>query len=169
LSDITEATGLTKGSIYGNFENKDEVATAVYEYNVSILDKKMNAYCSGKHTAYEKLTGLTLFYRENWESVFKTGGCPLLNTAVEADDSLFFLKGKVQKSFKAWQQKVVTIIEAGKKSGEFRQGVSSTEYAAIFIVLIEGGIVLSKIMNNKKHLFLALDRVIQVIDEELVN
>ena len=26
LSDISEATGLTKGSIYGNFENKDDVA-----------------------------------------------------------------------------------------------------------------------------------------------
>ena len=26
LSDITQVTGLTKGSIYGNFENKDEVA-----------------------------------------------------------------------------------------------------------------------------------------------
>jgi AcrR family transcriptional regulator len=33
LSDITSATGLTKGSIYGNFENKDEVAKEVYLYN----------------------------------------------------------------------------------------------------------------------------------------
>jgi AcrR family transcriptional regulator len=32
LSDITQAT-LTKGSIYGNFENKDEVALEVYKYN----------------------------------------------------------------------------------------------------------------------------------------
>ena len=33
MSDITEATGLTKGSIYGNFENKEDVALAVFEYN----------------------------------------------------------------------------------------------------------------------------------------
>ena len=31
LNDIIDATGLTKGSIYGNFENKDEVAIAVYQ------------------------------------------------------------------------------------------------------------------------------------------
>ena len=30
MSDITAATGLTKGSIYGNFENKDEVAIAAF-------------------------------------------------------------------------------------------------------------------------------------------
>ncbi|WP_435525010.1 TetR family transcriptional regulator [Chryseobacterium indoltheticum] len=39
LSDITEATGLTKGSIYGNFENKDEVSLEVYKYNSGILKK----------------------------------------------------------------------------------------------------------------------------------
>lgn len=34
LSDITEATGLTKGAIYGNFADKEEVALAAFEYNV---------------------------------------------------------------------------------------------------------------------------------------
>jgi AcrR family transcriptional regulator len=33
LQDMTEATGLTKGSIYGNFKNKDEVALEVFRYN----------------------------------------------------------------------------------------------------------------------------------------
>src|SRR6202012_5198616 len=33
LSDMTEATGLTKGSIYGNFSDKDEVALACFEHN----------------------------------------------------------------------------------------------------------------------------------------
>ncbi|MDO9376148.1 MAG: TetR/AcrR family transcriptional regulator, partial [Ferruginibacter sp.] len=37
LTDLTEATGLTKGSIYGNFANKDEVALAAYDYNLSLL------------------------------------------------------------------------------------------------------------------------------------
>ncbi len=32
LSDMTEATGLTKGSIYGNFADKDEVALACFEH-----------------------------------------------------------------------------------------------------------------------------------------
>jgi hypothetical protein len=37
MADLTEATGLTKGAIYGNFENKDEVALAVYDYNLSLV------------------------------------------------------------------------------------------------------------------------------------
>jgi AcrR family transcriptional regulator len=34
LSDLTEATGLTKGSIYGNFENKEEIAIQVFKYSI---------------------------------------------------------------------------------------------------------------------------------------
>jgi TetR/AcrR family transcriptional repressor of nem operon len=30
MNDLMDITGLTKGSIYGNFENKDEVALAAF-------------------------------------------------------------------------------------------------------------------------------------------
>ncbi len=38
LSDMTSATGLTKGSIYGNFANKDEVALEVFDFNLRKID-----------------------------------------------------------------------------------------------------------------------------------
>ena len=34
LNDLMLATGLTKGSIYGNFKDKDDVALSVYRYSV---------------------------------------------------------------------------------------------------------------------------------------
>src|SRR6185436_17212542 len=37
LADLTEATGLTKGALYGNFKNKDEIALAVFDHNVEIV------------------------------------------------------------------------------------------------------------------------------------
>ncbi len=39
LSDMTTATGLTKGSIYGNFSNKDEVALEVFDYNLQKIER----------------------------------------------------------------------------------------------------------------------------------
>ena len=33
MNDLMMVTGLTKGSIYGNFQNKDEVALAAFDYN----------------------------------------------------------------------------------------------------------------------------------------
>jgi AcrR family transcriptional regulator len=42
LSDMTEATNLTKGSIYGNFANKDEVALAAFDYNLGRVNGILN-------------------------------------------------------------------------------------------------------------------------------
>lgn len=48
LTDMTEATGLTKGSIYGNFSNKDDVALAAFDYNLtkvgSIIKREMDKH-----------------------------------------------------------------------------------------------------------------------------
>src|SRR3982750_3236492 len=84
LSDLTEATGLTKGSIYGNFANKDEVALAVFEYNLSLLNNGIKAITAGSTNAIEKLIKMANFYRSEFKNTTIRGGCPILNTAVEA-------------------------------------------------------------------------------------
>src|SRR5687768_15268339 len=81
LSDLTEATGLTKGSIYGNFANKDEVALAVFDYNLSLLNNGLGTAISGGANAVDKLLNMVNFYRSQFKSSMSRGGCPILNTA----------------------------------------------------------------------------------------
>ncbi|AZB24321.1 TetR/AcrR family transcriptional regulator [Chryseobacterium bernardetii] len=168
LSDITQATGLTKGSIYGNFENKDEVAVEVYKYNAGLLSKVMSHSLGDQYpTSTEKLHAFVAFYRKNWRSVFSNGGCPLMNAATEADDSFPVLKKYVQKSFTVWTEKITAVIIQGQKNGELKSSAKADEYASLFIMLIEGGILLSKTMDDEKFLNQALDKVKDMIDQEL--
>src|ERR1700761_5725589 len=55
MSDLTEATGLTKGSIYGNFENKEEVALAVFDHNLGKISTDIYQRISLATTYYDKL------------------------------------------------------------------------------------------------------------------
>jgi TetR/AcrR family transcriptional repressor of nem operon len=168
LSDITEATGLTKGSIYGNFDNKDEVALEVYKYNSSLLSKNM-ARSLGEEftTTIDKLNAFVSFYRKNWKVVFENGGCPLMNAATEADDTFPSLKKQVTLSFKGWIQKISSVIADGQKNGEIHQAIDADGYGSLFIMLIEGGILLSKTTEDEKYLHRALDRILFMIDKEL--
>ena len=169
LSDITEATGLTKGSIYGNFENKDEVAIEVYRYNAGQLSKIMSRSFGDEFpTTVDKLYAFVAFYRKNWRSVFSNGGCPIMNAATEADDSFPALKNQVKESFEIWTHKISGVIQQGQKNGDLNPNVLPEEYAALFIMLIEGGILLSKTTDDEKFLNLALDRITQIIDCELI-
>ncbi|AKK72740.1 TetR/AcrR family transcriptional regulator [Chryseobacterium gallinarum] len=168
LSDITQATGLTKGSIYGNFENKDEVAIEVYKYNAGLLSQTINRSFGDEYpTAVKKLKAFVDFYRKNWPIVFSNGGCPLMNAATEADDSFPALKKHVKNSFTIWMTKVSEVILQGQKTGEISKKVSAEQYASLFIMLIEGGILLSKTLGDQSYLDRALDKISHMIDHEL--
>lgn len=166
LSDISETTGLTKGSIYGNFENKDEVALAVFQYNYGILRKHMQETMKEEYpTVSDQLHALVSFYRNHWPLVFKTGGCPLMNAATEADDIFPALSSQVKNSFESWIAAIADIIRSGQEKKEFSRTIDAEEYASLSVTLIEGGILLSKTTGNEKHLHHALDRVLQLITE----
>ncbi|WP_312389567.1 TetR/AcrR family transcriptional regulator [Chryseobacterium sp.] len=168
LSDITEATGLTKGSIYGNFASKDEVALEVYKYNSGILGKNMARSLSQEFpTTIDKLQAFVNFYRKNWKTVFEEGGCPLMNAATEADDTFPDLRKQVAKSFEVWIHNISEVIKDGQENGEVHQEINAEEFGSLFIMTVEGGILLSKTTGDEKYLNLALDRILLIIDKEL--
>ncbi len=167
LTDITEATGLTKGSIYGNFANKDEVALAVFDYNLTTLNNQVNARSAAGKTAIDKLLLMANFYRVEFKTVIVSGGCPILNTAVEADDTHTLLKEKVSKAIKAWKKNIESIVKQGIANGEILNKVNPAEFANEFIALIEGGIMLSKVTGDTAMLHTAVNRIVTIINNEL--
>lgn len=168
LTDMTSATGLTKGSIYGNFKNKEEVALEAFKYNTKQLSLKMDQGINPLDNAYQKLEAILNFYRSNWESLLEKGGCPLLNAATEVDDALPFMKATVLQSFKNLKGKFTGIIDQGKLQGEFKENINSAEFAALFVMLVEGGLLLSKTFEDKNYLSQALVRIEKIIKTEIV-
>lgn len=167
LSDIMEATGLTKGAIYGNFENKDEVAIAAYKHNLDELIGRLSATMRDKKTAIEKLIAFTEYYRNNWKVIFERGGCIIQNAAIEADDNAPYLKKHVQQSIKEWAKSFTRIIENGQKEGTIKKKIDAEAYAYEMIIILEGAIMLGKIMNNQQLLFKGLDKIVTLIRTEL--
>lgn len=168
LSDITNATGLTKGSIYGNFENKEEVALAVFKHNAGELWKKKENWISGHSDAKSKLTALIDFYRKNWEELFENGGCPVMNAATDADDVMPLMKERVKKTVENWVNNVAKILEEGIEQNTFKPTINTVEYSRLFIMMIEGGILLSKITDKPDSLYLVLDRVEKIVANEIL-
>ncbi|WP_353718484.1 TetR/AcrR family transcriptional regulator [Dyadobacter sp. 676] len=148
MSDITEATGLTKGSIYGNFENKEEVALAVFEYNRSLVFNTVQAQLEKAATYYEKLMVYGRVYKDVIATVGNRGGCPILNTAVEADDTNVPLRLSAAKAIFSWKKSLVDIIQKGTEAGEFQKDIDAEEMAVSIIALIEGGVMISKVTND---------------------
>ncbi|WP_430613454.1 TetR/AcrR family transcriptional regulator [Flavobacterium sp. JP2137] len=167
ISDMTAITGLTKGSIYGNFTNKEQVALAAFDFNVDLVFHGLKNTQVPGNSALQNLIALFDFHRDNWRDIALNGGCPLLNAAVESDDNLPFMKGVVQRSFRLWAKSIAAIIEDGIKKGEFKASIDPQHYAYTFVMLIQGGVLLNKITDDTKHIATAVDRIQQIIKEEI--
>ena len=166
MSDITEATGLTKGSIYGNFANKEEVALAAFDYNHAIIKKTITDKIAQAQNYHDKLmVYATVYHSFTRKSGFVKGGCPILNTAVEADDTNPLLCAKAANAIQSWRNAIMNLIKAGVAVGEFKQGLDHEQTALSIIALIEGGVMISKVTNTPANLDIVLKTVTTLISQ----
>jgi AcrR family transcriptional regulator len=165
LSDMTEATGLTKGSIYGNFTNKDEVALAAFDHNWKRVSGIIRQEMDKKNTIKEKLLVYVEVYDNFLNLPFPTGGCPLLNTAIEADDTHPVLKKKASEAIISWKNKLAGLIEEGIRTGEFTAATQPEPVALTMIALIEGSIMIAKLTGKLAYRNAILQSVKKMIDE----
>lgn len=169
MSDLTETTGLTKGAIYGNFENKDEVALAAFDYNLLRMVQRVRAQQGNDTTAIGKLKAYIEVYRKGLFSPSLSAGCPIVNTGVEADDTHPGLRKKVTDAVSSWHRSISAIIHQGIRSGEMKEDADVPAFAALMIAMIEGGITVSKISGNISYLNQSLDQLERIIDTQLKN
>jgi len=165
LSDLTIATNLTKGSIYGNFKNKQEVAVAAFNYNYQNLIKRFRSSLGAKDSTKEKLTAFFDTYAQSYDYLIELGGCPILNTAVDSDDTNQSLHELTEKAFAAWHLNLSTIIKQGISTQELSDGVNPEKYADLFIVTIEGGLLLSKSTGQRRYFDHAMEHLREVLDQ----
>lgn len=151
LSDMTEATGLTKGAIYGNFASKDALAMACFEHNLRFLQKGLYKSIAINGNAIDKLGALVTFYQQHYADVAENGGCPLMNSAIETDDAHPLLKDKVQTTFSLWRKEIMSIVVESQRKMEVNAMVDPSSFSNTFIAMLEGGILVAKTMESPEH------------------
>jgi AcrR family transcriptional regulator len=157
LSDITDATGLTKGAIYCNFSNKEDLALKSFELNISIAIAPLFKLIASKAGCINKLHAITNYHRNYYDLVKDRGGCPLLRVGVDTK----FINPSLFKAAKALSQKMVNglanIIKDGVLNNEIKQSIDAVEYARIILCMIEGSSVLAFTHNDKTYIANAMD------------
>ena len=152
LNDMIHVTGLTKGSIYGNFENKDEVALAAFDYNFGAIISYLKYRIEKQHTVIDKLLVYPETYRNFLKLPFLKAGCPVLNTSTEADDTHPLLRNKAVNALKLWKTSIERHINHGIATKELKAETNAAEFAAILMSLIEGAVMQAKVTGKATEL-----------------
>lgn len=163
LSDLTQATGLTKGSIYGNFKDKDEVAVCVFQYNVDNLISYLTQAIDKENNCIDKLLAIPGAYRKLYKTMIAYGGCPILNTAAEADDTHQDLCRMTVNAIETMKKTIFKLADSGKQSGQLHADTDTHKMAEVIICLIEGGSLLSKTTGKDTYMMNALEQIEELI------
>ncbi len=165
MSDIMKATGLTKGGVYGNFSGKDEIALEAFEYNKDQLFNRLHEKITQKDMAIDQLHA---FFKVHGLVIQEIdGGCPLLNTAIEADDTHPELNKKAKAAVFVWINYLKNIIRKGVENKEIREGINPERYARMFISMLEGAVFMGKLTGDPEAYLEVTRHIRRVIDTEL--
>lgn len=148
ISNITEATGYTKGAIYRHFANKEKLEELSLAYLMEIMFEKLRLAIKEEKTAGDKLKAIAYFFESYVTKSPIKGGCPLLNVAIEADDNSPHLRKKAHTILETLKESIVTILSNGIRFGQLKKDIDKEYYATVIIASLEGAIMMSKLSKT---------------------
>lgn len=159
MSDLVRETGLEKGGIYNHFSGKEELALAAFDHAAGIMRERFRVAVEGGEGALGKLFAVVDVLAGLVEDPPVAGGCPVLNTAVEADDAHPVFKERAREAATDWLRLVGSIVKEGVRSGELRGDTDPRETASVVVATLEGALMLSKLHDDGTHMQRAVDHV----------
>ena len=87
MSDVMAATGLQKGGIYRHFGSKEQLALEAFDFAVARMADRFREALEGKENAIERLGAIVGVYAELPVNPPVSGGCPVMNTAIDSDSA----------------------------------------------------------------------------------
>ncbi len=167
LNDLMKATGLKKGGIYRHFSSKEELAAEAFDYTWDAAWNARLLHLDEKANGIEKLKQLIANFADYRSPI--AGGCPILNTATDADDGNPVLRARVAKALRSWLVRLQTILQQAQERGETRPRVDPEVVATLIVASLEGALMMSRLQRNDKALRRVQAHLNQYLENEVAS
>ncbi len=152
IAEILTETGLEKGGLYHHFASKDDLALAAFDRAVADLRERHRSWIAGVLGARATLEAFLTGFESMIARGGPVGGCPLLNTAIEATDGHPALRKRARAAFDELVRSFERTIAAGIEAGEFARATDGAAVASTIVASLEGGVMLSRLYRDPIHL-----------------
>ena len=165
MAELMEATGLEKGGIYRHFSTKEELAAEAFDYAWQAATDVRLQDLDSIPNSVDKLKRFMANFVQRRPSV--PGGCPLLNTAIDADDGNPILRERARGALRQWQDILSDIVNAGLERKEIRSGIDPKKLATLIIGSLEGALMISRLERNRDALLEAKSHLESYLESEV--
>ena len=145
VDDLTAATGLGKGSLYGAFGDKHTLyLRALDDYISSSLGEVRASLRDPKRSAYERLAGHIRGQAKALVADKDRRGCLMAKSAAEMGATDKEVARRVRKWLDAYQRDIAEAIRVAQRDGDIDPDADPDELALLILALLRGAEALRK-------------------------
>ena len=163
MQDIMQATGLEKGGIYRHFSGKQELAVEAFQYSLSQVVELRTPHESEQLASADRLRYMIRAFVERPSPI--AGGCPIMNVAVDTDDTNPDLFKLAQGGLRFWKKRILAIVSEGIRQGEIRKQSDPERIANQIIATLEGALLISRLERKDDALSHAGEALLKMVDD----
>ncbi len=168
ISDITEKAKLTKGAIYRHFQDKSSLEKEALRTMCNKLFGDISHCIKQANNSKDKLHCILNYFAAYGKKPPFSGGCPLMNAAVESDDNNIELKQVVQYIMDQIHDAIVKIILNGIHHEQIKKNTDGKALASLMISSLEGAVMMLKVLDTDVHLKNCIKHLEKEIDNILI-
>ena len=131
VDDLTAATGLGKGSLYGAFGDKHGLfMRALDDYITTALDGVRAQLHDAEYNAYERLTRHIRWQAKAAATDKARRGCMMARTAAELGSTDDEVERKVERAYSVWRNELADTIAEAQREGTIDPKVARRRWPA---------------------------------------
>ncbi|MEU9977747.1 TetR/AcrR family transcriptional regulator [Streptomyces sp. NPDC051014] len=138
LQDLTDATGLGKGSLYGAFGDKRQLFLHVLDsYRAEQLDG-VRAVLTGPGTALERLTSLVEGVADGFAGDPRRRGCLMVNSTSELHSSEPDVASRARTTYQTVEDLLIACVREAQQDGSVKPDADPQELGRLLLAVIQG-------------------------------
>jgi TetR/AcrR family transcriptional repressor of nem operon len=162
MREIMAEAGIEKGGIYRHFASKEELALEAFDFAWAEVSQRRTRGLDEIKDPLLRIEALICNFVQRRPAL--RGGCPLLNTAIDADDGNAALRARAQGALDSWRARLRSLISLAARQGTVKPEIEPRAVASIVIGTLEGALMMSRLDEDPYALEIARDHLISWLE-----
>lgn len=163
VGDLSEATGLTAGSLYKAFGDKRGVFLAAFAHYVEARNAGLRRLLDRQPSGYEKIRAVLHFYAQSSHGSEGRRGCLVVSSATALATFDDEIAAQVEAAMRRSEDLLRQLLRQGQEDGSVAQDIDVTAMARVLLAVLQGFRLIGKSGRTRNDMMAAADQALKLL------
>lgn len=163
VGDLSEATGLTAGSLYKAFDDKRGVFLAAFAHYVEARNAGLRRLLDRQPSGYEKIRAVLHFYAQSSHGSEGRRGCLVVSSATALATFDDEIAAQVEAAMRRSEDLLRQLLRQGQEDGSVAQDIDVTAMARVLLAVLQGFRLIGKSGRTRNDMMAAADQALKLL------